>query len=254
MHRPYRLRQIARDRHLAIHYRAMPFLKATSTSSRLNTIRDSSIRNSRAADNARLRNASSHLDQRCHLAPPAVHRRHPASSRFHCPKLWLPAQPDCWQKLNIMFDKGIRPSKSLLHAFFDGPAFKLHLQFPEYVTGVDRLLKLGVDINAPDQQGKTVLAKVMNIPVHPNTLQALLARGAKMEPSYAVPGATGSCTSRRCAGVGDATSCGLRRRRWSTPQAAMFPSICSLPTHPPVSLRTSRVRGVNQSVRTEQPT
>lgn len=33
-----------------------------------------------------------------------------------------PRSPDCWQKLNIMFDKGIRPSKNLLHAFFDGAA------------------------------------------------------------------------------------------------------------------------------------
>ena len=89
--------------------------------------------------------------------------------------------PNCWANLNVMLDKGVKPPANFLHAFFrPGPRFNVFMEYPEYAQGVDRLLKLGVDINARDVDGKTVLGRLMSMPNNPETLKALIARGAKL--------------------------------------------------------------------------
>jgi hypothetical protein len=100
--------------------------------------------------------------------------------------------PSCWQMLGIMFDKGIRPPRDFLNRFFGnspiGYSFTIHPDFPEDAAGLDRMLALGASINATDAQGKTVLARLMQMNVNPKTLQFLIQRGAQLQTAPAVTG------------------------------------------------------------------
>ena len=91
--------------------------------------------------------------------------------------------PACWQMLNVMLDKGVKSPQDLLHAFFRNNQFTIHPAFPEAAAGLDRLIRAGASLNATNSQGKTILARLMDMRVPPETLQAIIARGGKLLPT-----------------------------------------------------------------------
>lgn len=89
--------------------------------------------------------------------------------------------PQCWEIVHALLDAGAKPKYAFFHNFFRPHRFNIFPKWPEYQTGVTRLISAGAGLNAPDQQGRTVLAKLLEMHVAPETLDYLMGLGAKTD-------------------------------------------------------------------------
>lgn len=87
---------------------------------------------------------------------------------------------DWHQVLYALLDKGAKAPKDILHVFVRDRNFSLSLENDNDKKLFERLMKAGADINAVDQNGLTLLAKVLKGSVSNENVKRLRNYGAKL--------------------------------------------------------------------------